>query len=393
MAQIRHLGSRCLQLGAAIFFLGLMLLACAGCWDAIDIDKRSFISVIGVDCAASQQNTEGLKLSILVAQTKPSPAGDGGAQGGQSGTPEPIVLDDTGIFVEEAIANLRSHMTGFLDISTLQYIVLGEGLQPENLTSTLETMLFTSFAPMTPYVFTTDGSAGEVLKASLQDGKALPDALDSMRSQSKYSYGFLSRMPQAWQVLSDLINKNGDIAIPVINKESGGKGLKATGVAVYDGPHRVGSIPPEHAMLLYYVSEGSTTGADHFFSYEGSPLVARIESVRSKTDVKRSPDGKLQFSVELRVAARLLDSGGYRVPLVGTKKMAQIAKTLAGSLEYQLGILLRQLQALNSDAMKLYHAVRPVMPEISFEEFKGMYPSIQVRFSVSARLIRPGLLR
>lgn len=393
MAQIRHLGSRYLQLGAAILFLGLMLLACAGCWDAIDIDKRSFISAVGVDRAASPQDTGGLKLSILVAQTKPSPAGDSGAQGGQSGSPGPVVLDDTGVFTEEAAANLRSRMTGFFDISTLQYIVLGEGLQPENLMSTLETTLFTSYAPMTPYVFATDGSAGEVLKVILADGKTLPDALDSMRSQSKYSYGFLGRMPQAWQVLSDLINKNGDIAVPVINTESGGKELKAMGVAVYDGLRRVGFVAPEHGMLLYYVSEGSTPGADHFFSYEGRPLVARVESVRSKTDAERSPHGRLQFSVKLRVTAKLLDSGGYRVPLTDTKKMVQIAKALADSLEYHLESLLRQLQALNSDAMKLYHAIRPVMPEISFEEFKGMYPSIQVHFSVSARLVRPGLLR
>jgi len=95
----------------------------------------------------------------------------------------------------------------------------------------------------------------------------------------------------------------------------------------------------------------------------------------------------------MRMNAALMDSGGYRLPLLNNKKLDELADVAARDMEDRLGRLLERLKSWNSDAMRLYHEVRVRMPEMSYEDFKEVYPRVEVDFSVSVLLVRTGLLR
>jgi hypothetical protein len=79
--------------------------------------------------------------------------------------------------------------------------------------------------------------------------------------------------------------------------------------------------------------------------------------------------------------------------LLNRKKLDELEQVVVRDMEDRLGRLLERLQGWNSDAMRLYHEVRVRMPEMSYEDFKEVYPRVEVDFDVSVLLVRTGLLR
>jgi hypothetical protein len=62
-------------------------------------------------------------------------------------------------------------------------------------------------------------------------------------------------------------------------------------------------------------------------------------------------------------------------------------------LEDRLERILMKLKAWNSDAMRLYYALRLKTPYMSYDDFKGVYSKMEVDFAVSMSLRRAGLLK
>lgn len=129
------------------------------------------------------------------------------------------------------------------------------------------------------------------------------------------------------------------------------------------------------------------------FDFEGRQLMVRISSVRTKVRAKRGAQGMPEFTADMVVRGSLLDSGDYRVPLVERGLITRVQTALEEEMVRKLEALLAKLRGLNSDAFRLYQAVRTAMPDLSREEFKEMYPSVKMEFKVKVGLVRAGILR
>ena len=100
-----------------------------------------------------------------------------------------------------------------------------------------------------------------------------------------------------------------------------------------------------------------------------------------------------EFTADMVVRGSLLDSGDYRVPLVERGLITRVQTALEEEMVRKLEALLAKLRGLNSDAFRLYQAVRTAMPDLSREEFKEMYTSVKMEFKVKVGLVRAGILR
>jgi Ger(x)C family germination protein len=382
-----------LRIAAALASILLMMTTC-GCWDALDIDRRAFVAVMGLD---SDVSGEGHRPRVSLMIPMPGGGGEGGAGGGGAGggeemTAKMLVVDETGVNAEEAVQKVRAMVGGVIDFSTLQYVVTSTDASPDDLTGAMHTVQFTRFIPMTPFMFATEQKASDLLRAESPSGKSFVDTLDGIQAQSRLGLGHV-HYPQAWETMSMLINKTGDMTLTLINSTDRGDGLEAVGAAVYDGAKYAGTLAPTDALMLQCVALRRYSGGTYLFRGDDHELLIRIIRARTKVEVDRGNADALRFRVSMRVNAVLMDSGGYRLPLLNRRKLDELEQVAARDMEARLGRLLERLQGWNSDAMRLYHEARVKMPEMSCEDFKRVYPGVKAEFSVSMLLVRTGLLR
>lgn len=383
----------------------LLPICLAGCWGSVDIERRQFFSILAIDVPDKpEQNAPGGGLLVSMLESEPNSAqlgaGSGGSGGSDSsssggssaaqGTP---VLKGEGRYVEDAVANLRSGMGGVLDTSTVDYLVIGKDITPEMLTSAVGTWMFTTRAPMTLAVMTTDGKAADFLRTKMIPGETLQGAVETMRAQSGQGYGFIHHMPQLWQVMTTLINGDGDILLPIMNADRENQSIESPGMAVYEGAKRVGSLTRQESGLACWIAARTCQGGVRFFPFEGDELMARLTRIKSEVRTVRAAAGLPAFTVNVDASGVLLDSGNYRIPLLGRGVLDRIQQALADNMEAELKHLLAKLKGFNSDAMRLYASARLVMRDMSWEEFKRIYPSVKVDFRVKVNLRRDGLLR
>jgi len=389
-------GCDLLRKTVALVSIFLVMIATAGCWDALDIDKRAFVSAMGLDSAVSDK---GYRIQVTLMIPALGGEGGGGAGGGGAGMPETmparaLVVEESGASVEEAVETMRAMVGGVLDLSTLQYVVVGRGMNPDDLVSAMHALHFTRFVPMTPLMFATDERVSNLFSVESPSGRSLTDTLDAIQTQSRIGWGH-THYPQSWEIMILLVNKTGDMTLPVIDRADQGDRLQAVGAAVYDGARYAGLVDPSDALMLYSVAHRKYPGGTYPFVHEGRELLMRILGVRTSVKADRGAGGDdvPRLTVDMRANAALMDSGGYRLPLLNRRKLDELEQVAARDMEARLGRLLERLQGWNSDAMRLYHEVRVGVPEMAYEDFKEVYPRIKVDFNVSVLLVRTGLLR
>lgn len=378
----------------AVILVAFLMPFASGCWDSIDIEDRSFVAVAALEPAEGGEN-KGVSVSILI----PIPGGvQGGANGGgrgngQDNAQKSVVIKENGLYIEDAVDKMRAKFGGVIDFSSLQFIAIGKDVDPEDMWKGLSTVLFFRYVPLTSLIFATEDDMGELLRLSPASGKRLVEVLNGLEAQSKQGLGSV-RFLSVWQVMSLIRNDVGDVVLPLIGLTDGGDGIEALGTAVYDGTRRAGTLGPTDSMLLYGIAWRKHLGGTYTMHYEGREFIVRIIRMKTKTRMTGvDANGLPRVGVKLSVAARLLDSGGYRVSLVDRSRLNDLERAAERDLEDRLERILMKLKAWNSDAMRLYYALRLKTPYMSYDDFKGVYSKMEVDFAVSMSLRRAGLLK
>lgn len=105
-----------------LLMTALMVVSCCGCWSRVEIEKVSFISVVGVDRAGRD-----LLVSFQIVNPR-ALAKNGGAGGGGGGEPPVFVLSVTGRTLSDAMAKISQESPRVAHFKQLDAIVLGEDL-------------------------------------------------------------------------------------------------------------------------------------------------------------------------------------------------------------------------------------------------------------------------
>lgn len=382
---------------ASVSCVALMFLA-SGCWDSIDIESRGFVVAIGLE-PVKDRDDKNISVTIMIPSTEAVQGvtaggkGEGGQGGGEGSPQEAFAVEEKGLFLEDAVEEMRSKVGGVIDFSALEFVVIGNGLGPDDLWRSLNTISFFRHIPLASLVLATEEDVGELMRVSPASGKTLAEVLNGLQAQSRQGLGNVY-FPMTWKVMSIIRNEAGDIVLPLIGLTDKGDGLEAVGTAVYDGARRAGRLGPTDSMLLYGIAWRKHLGGTYIMRHAGREFSVRIIGMKTRVSVTGTNVGGMpRIGVKLSVAARLLDSGGYRVSIADRSQLNELEAVAERDLENRLREILVKLKEWNSDAMRLYHAIRPKMPNISYDQFKRMYPELEVDFEVSMNLRRAGLLR
>lgn len=133
----------------------LMIVSCSGCWSRVEIEKMSFVSVVGVD-------RTGRDLLVSFQIVNPRALAKNGAGGG-GGEPPVFVLSVKERTLPDALAKISQESPRVVRFKQLDAIVLGESLGKEGVSHVMDFFARHWEMRRSIWVLVAKGSAQEIL--------------------------------------------------------------------------------------------------------------------------------------------------------------------------------------------------------------------------------------
>jgi len=139
-----------------ILMTALMVVICSGCWSRVEIEKMSFISVVGVDRAGSE-------LLVSFQFVNPSALARDGGTGGGGGEPPVFVLSVKERSLSDALAKISQESPRAVRFKQLDAIILGESLGKEGISHVMDFFARHWEMRRSIWIMVAKGSAQEIL--------------------------------------------------------------------------------------------------------------------------------------------------------------------------------------------------------------------------------------
>jgi spore germination protein KC len=139
-----------------LLVISMMVVSYSGCWSRVEIEKMSFISVVGVDRAGSD-------LLVSFQIVNPSALAKNGGTGGGGGEPPVFVLSVKGRTLPDALAKISQESPRAVRFKQLDAVVLGESLGKEGVSHIMDFFARHWEMRRSIWIIVAKGSAQEIL--------------------------------------------------------------------------------------------------------------------------------------------------------------------------------------------------------------------------------------
>jgi spore germination protein KC len=367
-----------------------------GCWDVRTIDRRSYITMIGVDM--TEQGLFRLFAQVVIPRKLV-----GGGQGGGGGEEKTfVVLSAEGTTILEALRNMEPVDSRHLDYGHIRAFIFSEKLARAGISPLLDLFLRYPGIPTDAWVLIAKEEMGKIMEAKHY----------SEQMPSVYVDVFLKetgqRTAQAipiklWQFNRNLYNSSLEPYAPFIglkrdvgeaqesDKDKGKKGgdtgeanLEIRGTALFHRGAMVGEITPQETQLMNWLlgkrTYGTLTIEDPRFP--GRYMTISVDELKLVINPHHDPNGNISFRVRMYCTAFIDESLGY---LVHTKKDTEAIKDqFDRTIEFEMTRFITKLQQdYRVDAIGFGNKFRrhhyEIWPKLNWQE---EWPNAYVKFEV-----------
>jgi spore germination protein KC len=368
----------------------LLLLLLSGCWDFEEIDRRAFITTLGIDLAP--QNQVEVSDQIPFSQDMLPP-------GSRAGTKENKVfqtLSVTSRTVYEGFRNLQTKTTRRLVIQQNKALIFSQAAAREEIGSFMAWIERSPKAPPQALVFVTQQHTAKEILSFTPILKNLPGLEYVVSSQSKVKYDQTYFIP-FWLFRQKLLYGNADAFAPLLDFNQQEGVYVKEGLAVFNGFRMAGELDASEAKLFGILTgkmkNGGLTlqldspeyGAGVFLSLRGVKGSSKVE-----VEIK---DGAPLFRVSTKVTCSVSELVRDRRELT-PNHTKELEKTIAKFLRPRLENLIKKLQGFNSDPINFGEALRIThFKWWRTHRWKKVFPTIPFAVKVQVNIERDGVLR
>ena len=375
----RRSGRRSRALGA-VLALGLAL-AAGGCWDYVDLERRSLIMTVGVDMDADDPGTLRLSVEIPVPKAADPEAGAPG--------PAKLVVSAAAGSLAQAANRLRGELQRQPLWDQAVAVVVSERLAREGIAGVSDVIIRFPGMNRRALFFIYEGPAEEALRFQpvLQPLTAthLRGLADQFLRHPTFAH------PQEFVSVHAELQEYGVLLVPRLVMEGGM--LRLTGAAVV-----------EDGRLVGWLNDEETEGANWLLGHvlrslvavpcpvdDGSPIAAWVRLHRRSVRT-RMEDGLPRFDILLTMTAWLVDAG--RCPVVPEKASdrRRIEAELTAAVKRLAEAAVRRAQQeLRVDYLRLREELRRALPAAAEElDWKQTFPAVRV--DVDVRMAAGGVV-
>ncbi|KOR26280.1 Ger(x)C family spore germination protein [Clostridium sporogenes] len=380
----------------------LSTMCMTGCWDRVEIDKKAFVSILGVDSAndigkekqlekispnASFTGSKFDKIKVTYAFPDISQLGPekGGTAGENNMSVDAYSMQDS---IDKIVnKSSRSLSFGHLKLMVLNTSVLDYSNTFKEVIDYLQRE--PSINRMMYIVFSEDKSE-EILDFKPNMEKSVENYITGMLENNKKNN---TAFPLTLNEFLEETSQNKTALIPIINIDKKNKDLKISKVAVIKNDKIKGYISTDQANNIQLINK-KFKGGTRTIIRDGSPLDYSIEN--SEREIKLKDKENLNFDIKLNIEGQIK---GYNIDKQISSKsdISKIEENLNNAIAQEINEVIRISQSeYNTDILDLGEYVYKYHPTV-WKKIKGdwneLYKTVNINVSVDTKVRRIGAIK
>lgn len=297
-----------------IVSLLLICILLSGCWDKIEIDRKSIISIMGIDVGediGKQKEVakfmpdepytalEMKKLHLTLGAPDMSKLGPD-----KGGTAEDIYLNSDGYSMQDAIGKAALGSSRDINFSHTKLLVLSSDLMgnPDIAKEVIDYLQREPSLNRMMYVVLAEGRAEEYIKHKPSMEKNVENYISGLVENSNRNESIL---PMTLNEFLILLSENGNALLPRMVIEKDKNQLKISGVAIIKDYTLKGFLTPSQTGNLEML-RGTLRGGKKVTFLTGHPVDFVIDGVDRKISVDNT-NGKLAFNINVSLEGEIKD--------------------------------------------------------------------------------------
>ncbi|MCM0649760.1 Ger(x)C family spore germination protein [Clostridium swellfunianum] len=389
-----------------ILSLALCCLLLSGCWDKIEIDRKIFVSVIGIDLGSEagkekqkdaqkimpnepfQGRVQQKKLNIIYGFPDISELGPG-----KAGTAKDQFINVNAASMEDGILEATSRSSRSIHLGQTKLIVLSSSVleDPDTFKEILDYFERHPNLNKMMNVVVAQGKAEDYVKFKAPMEKNIEYYLSGLMESSKRNATIL---PVTLNEMIILLAQNGNAIIPKISIEKEKNEITLSGLAVVKNYSLKGYLTPIEVANLE-IMRGKIRGGKRVIYKEGHPVDINIEDI--SREVKVSGDkNKLKFDMNIRLEGQLRSY--YKDKDVFSKEILKSLETdFSKSISEECNVIARMLQnefAVDPIGLREYLEQRkPSIWKQVKDNWEEAYKNSDINVTVDTKIRRIGVIR
>jgi spore germination protein len=387
-----------------IFPLVLCCLLLSGCWDKVEIDRKIFISVIGIDSGEDigkeketkkitsdepfQERVQQKKLKITygfpdISEVEP----------GKNSTGKDQFINVDAASMEDGLFQATGRSSRSIYLGQTKLIVLSSSIleDAETFKEILDYLERHPNLNKMMNIVVAEGKAEDYIRFTPPMEKNIETYLSGLMESSKRNATIL---PVTLSEMLVLLSQNGNAIIPKMNIEKGKKEINLSGIAVIKNFTLKGYLTPVEVANLE-IMRGKIRGGKRVIYKEGHPVDISIEDLDRKVTLSGDKN-KLQFNIDLRIEGQLRQY--YKDKIIFSKEaLNSLEKDFSKSISEECNVIAKMLQReFQVDPIGLREYVEQRKPALWKEvkdNWEEAYKNADIIVTVDTKIRRIGVTR
>ena len=287
----------------------------SGCWDKVEIDKRSFISTIGIDAGEnigdidkfkkldkdkSNNEVELKKIKVTFGAPDISKLGPQ-----KSASSQDIYLTTDAVSMEDALDKASAKMSRDINYGHLKLLIISSELleNPETVVEIVDYFQRQASINKMMYVMVAQGKAEDYIKFKPSMEQNIETYISGVMENSDRNSSIL---PVTLNELLIMLSENKNGIIPSLKYDKDKKEMMLSGIAIIKDYKIKGYLSPNETSDIEML-RGKLKGGKKSIYLEGHPIDISIEGVKRKISMNNYDD-KLYFNIDVYLEAQIKGS-------------------------------------------------------------------------------------
>lgn len=333
-----------------VFPILLSALVFSGCWDKVEIDRRTLISTIGIDSGKDIKKEDELKkikpdepygervierLNIVYGFPDISKYSAESKQ-----IPEDKTIKVESYSMEDAFYKASAKSSRSLQVDHARLLVFSSDVfaYPEIIKENIDYISRNPRLNRMMNVVVAQGKAEEMIKYKPNTENNIENFISGLMENSGRNAAII---PVSLNQILTLLSQNGNAIVPSMKLDKEKNELKLTGVAIIKDYSLKGYLSPSETSILMMLRGRLKSGKKVIFM-DGHPIDYEIDGMKRKIKFSRT-DGKLFFNIDLDLEGKIKEY--YTDDTVfGREKLDQIQHNFNISISQECEKLVRLTQ-------------------------------------------------
>lgn len=290
----------------------LVICLLSGCWDKVEIDRRSFVLTLGIDAGEEISKVKDLKklkpdepftdnnMKVLnityafpdISQLSPE----------KGGVAEDKSINVDAYSMEDAFSKATSRSSREISFGHSKLILFGTGLfaYPDVAKEVLDYLQRQPAVNRNTLVVIAEGKVEDYIKNKTLTEKNIQGYISGLVENSDRNSSII---PLDLNEFLQNLSETGNAIMPLLSKEEGNKGLQLLGSGIIKNYEFKGTLSPTETSNVKMV-RGKLKGGKKVIYKDGHPIDFEIDGMERKIKVT-GEDNKLIFNIDINLEGEI----------------------------------------------------------------------------------------